>query len=66
MMWDLFIRKDVTYDLRAKDLLQLPKARTVLNRLNSIAFRDSILWNTIADEIKSNQSIAPFKVHIKS
>ena len=24
-MWDLFARKEVTYDLRAKDLLQLTK-----------------------------------------
>ena len=65
-MWDLFIRKEVTYDLRAKDLLQLPKARTVLNGLNSIVFRGSILWNAISDEIKSSQSIASFKLKIKS
>ena len=30
-MLDLFIRKEVTYNLRVKDLLQLPTARTVLN-----------------------------------
>ena len=55
-MRNLFIRKEVTYDLRAKDLLQLPKARTVINGLNSIVFRGSILWNTKSDEIKSSQS----------
>ena len=64
-MQDLFIRKEVTYDLRAKDLLQLPKARTVLNGLNSIVFRGSILWNAISDAIKSSQSIASFKLKIK-
>ena len=64
--WDLFIRKEVTYDLRAKDLLHLPKARTVLKGLNSIVFRGSILWKAISDEIKSSQSIASFKVKIKS
>ena len=47
--WDLFIRKEVSYGLKAKDLLQLPKARTVLNRLNLIAFRGNILWNSISD-----------------
>ena len=57
-MLDLLIRKEVTYDLRVKDLLQLPTVSTVLNGLNSIAFRGSILWNTISDEIKSSQSIA--------
>ena len=65
-MLDLFIRKEVTYDLRVKDLLQLPTARTVLNSLNSIVFRDSILWNTKSDEIKSSQSIASFKRKTKS
>ena len=30
---DLFIRMEVTYDLRAKYLIQLPKARTVLKRI---------------------------------
>ena len=65
-MWDLFVRKKVAYDLTANDLLQLPKARTVLNGLKSIVFRGSILWNSISDEIKSSQSIASFKVQIKS
>ena len=40
---DLFIRKEMTIDLRAKDLLQLPKGKTVLSGLNSIVFRGSIL-----------------------
>ena len=65
-MLDIFIRKEVTFDLRIKDLLQLPTARTVLNGLNSIVFRGSILWNAISDEIKSSQSIASFKRKIKS
>ena len=47
-MWDLLIGKEVTYDLRAKDLLHLPKARTVLNDLNSIVFRGSILCIAIS------------------
>ena len=65
-MWDLFIRKEETYDLRAKDRLHLPKARTVLNGLNSIVFRGSILWNAISDEKKSSPAIDSFKVKIKS
>ena len=52
LILDLFIRKEVTYGLRVKDLLQLPTARTVLNGLNSIVFRGSILWNAMSDEMK--------------
>ena len=34
--WDLLLRKEITYDLRAKDLLQLPNAKTYKHtRLNS-------------------------------
>ena len=33
-MWDLFIRKKMIYDLRAKDLLQLLKAKTFVNGFN--------------------------------
>ena len=65
-MLDLFIRKEATYDLRVKDLLQLPTARTVLNGLNSIVLRGSILWNAISNEVKSSQSIASFKRKFKS
>ena len=65
-MLDLFIRNEVTYDLRVKDLLELTRARTNLNGLNSIVFRGSILWNAISDETKSSQSIASFKLKIKS
>ena len=65
-MLDLFVRMEVTCDLRVKDLLQLPTARTVSKGLNSIVFRGSILWNAISDELKSSQSIASFKRKIKS
>ena len=59
-------REGMTYDLIAKDLLQLPKAKTVLSGLNSIVFRGSILWNSIPDETESSQSTASFKAQIKS
>ena len=57
--------KYLSYNLRAKDLLQLRKTRTVLNRLNSIVFRGSILWNSIPDKIMSSQSIASFKAQMR-
>ena len=65
-MWDLFIKKEVTRDLIAKDPLPLPKVRTVSNGLNSIVFRGSILRNALSHEIISSQSIASFKFKIKS
>ena len=65
-MWDLLIRKEVTYGLTAKDLPHLLKARTVLNGFNTIVFGGDIIWNSISDEIKSSQCIASSKFHVKS
>ena len=65
-MWDMFKRRETTYDLRVKDLLQLPKTKTTSYGINSILFRGSILWNSIPDVIKNNQSIASFKKIIKT
>ena len=56
-------RVGLTHDLRAKNLLQLPKARIVLNVLNSILFRGNILWSIVPDEIKSSQSIVSWDGH---
>ena len=35
-MWDMFKRREKTYDLRVKDLLQLPSTKTTSYGINSI------------------------------
>ena len=65
-MWDMFKRRETTYDLRVKDLLQLPSTNTTSYGINSILFRGSILWNSIPDVVKNNQNIASFKKIIKT
>ena len=65
-MWDKFKRRETTYDLRVKDLLELPNTKTTSYGINSILFRGSILWNSIPDVVKKNQSIASFKEIIKT
>ena len=65
-MWDMFKRRETTYDLRVKDLLQLPSTKTTSYGINSILFRGSIMWNSIPDVVKNNQSIASFKKIIKT
>ena len=60
-LWDLFERRPTNYNLRIKDLVQLPSAKTVRYRLNSLRFRERILWNTLPDMIKSAKSDRQFK-----
>ena len=65
-MQEYFIRKDVKYDLRTRDLLQIPAAKSISFGIDSIKFRGSLLWNSIHDLIKIASSAAIFKRNIKN
>ena len=64
-LWDLFERRPTNYNLRIKDLIQLPSTKTVRYGLNSLRFRGSMLWNTLPDMIKSAKNERQFKKRIK-
>ena len=63
---ELFTIKDISYDLRIKNLLQIPKVKTSSYGQSSPPFRGIILWNTLSDSIKSAQNIKGFKTMIKN
>ena len=63
---ECFVRKDTKYDLRTKDLLQIPAAKSIMFGIDSITFRGSLLWNSMPDLIKSASSAAIFKRNIKN
>ena len=56
-----FIRKDVKYDLRTRDLLQIPAAKSITFGTDSVKFRGSLLWNSTPDLMKGASSAAIFK-----
>ena len=60
------IRKDVKYDLRTRNLLQIPAANSTTFGIDSMKFRGSLLWNSIPDIIKRASSAAIFKRNIKN
>ena len=64
-MWDIFERKALTYILRSSSLLQLQKAKTTIYSTSSLAFRDSILWNSLPGTIKDSPSVDKFRILIK-
>ena len=61
---EYFVRKDTKYDLRTKDLLQIPAAKSIIFGIDSITFQGSLLWNSMPDLIKSASSAAIFKRNI--
>lgn len=64
---DIFkVNGGTNYDLRRSDKnLRIPKARTDFYRY-SFAFTGARLWNSLPDDIKTEQIISRFKKKIKS
>ena len=60
-MQEYFIRKDVKYDFRTRDLKQIPAAKSITFGIDSIKLRGSLLWNSIPDLIKKASSAVIFK-----
>ena len=65
-LWDMFEIKPSPYDLRSGNRLYLPSARTQTFGLNSLAFRGSLLWNSLPPSLKSIESSKLFKIKLKS
>ena len=60
-LWDLFGRRLINYNLRIKDFIHLRNARTLRYGNNSLKFRESMLWSTLSDTIKSANDYREFR-----
>ena len=60
-MGEFSVQRELAYDLRIKNTLQIPPTKTVSFGINSLAFRGSILWNAMPDTIKSAENAFRFK-----
>ena len=60
-MWDFFVKKDVPYNLRTKELCKLPSVSSQRYGINSLSFRGSLLWNALSDDLKLTTSLVKFK-----
>ena len=56
ILTEFFTTKQISYDLRIKNFLQISMVKTSSYGQSSLSFRDSILWNTLSDKIKSAQN----------
>ena len=63
---EFFPTNEIKYDLRIKNLLQIPKVKTSTYGLSSLSFRGSILWITLPDSNKSVHNIKIYKIMIKN
>ena len=55
-VWDFFVKKDVPYNPRTKELCKLPSVSSQRYGINSLSFRGSLLWNTLSNNLKLTTS----------
>ena len=65
-MSEVFVTKDVPYNLLGSNNLALPRARRNLYGIDTIRFVGQKLWQTLPREIKESQSLEIFKRNIRT
>ena len=63
-MRELFVEKDMPYNLRTKVLSRLSQTQRNRYGLDSLSFRGSLLLNTLKDEITRAGTLTKFKKSI--
>ena len=66
LMWDIFLIKNVSYNLRNKMLVNLPKALSTTFGTNSLVFKGSLIWNTLPTHIKCSPTLSIFLERVKN
>ena len=62
---ELIKQRNVTYNLRGKDILTLPKIHTTKYGLKSWHYQAPKMWNTLPDTLRHSAGIREFKTELK-
>ena len=65
-VWSYFVFKNITYSIRNGPLLRLPSTKSTSYGINSVLFRACLLWNSLSQSVKYNESIAELKTKMKN
>ena len=65
LLWDMFCEKPLSYNLRSKTLLKLPKTYSITYGTNSLHFKACLLWNSLPNDLKNCNNLNDFKLKIK-
>ena len=65
-MKNIFTDRDVQYNLKSRNHLQLPNIRTIIYGIENIQYIGHYLWTSLLDEIKDLGTLINFKQKIKS
>ena len=65
-MSEIFETRNVHYDLRTKNNLRIPKARTTSYGIETVRYLGQRLWQTLPHSIKESQPLARFKNELRA
>ena len=65
-MWEFFNKNPVEYNLREGDIVYLPPARFSCYGINTLAFRGSLLWNSLLSNVKQSHNLEEFKLKLRN
>ena len=65
-MWEFFNQYLFQYNLRKRDTVYVPPARSSCYGINSPAFRGSLLWNSLASNVKQSHNLEEFKLKLRN
>ena len=65
-MKDIFTERDIQYNLRSKNHLQLPRVTTAKHGIENIQYIGHHLLASVPEEIKDSGTLTDFKQKIKS
>ena len=63
-MWEFFNKNPLQYNLRKGDIVYLLPARSSCNGISSLAFRGSLLWNSLPCNVKQSHNLEEFKLKL--
>ena len=64
-MWCFFENHEIPYNLKLGNLVKLPGTNTTKYGINSLNFRDPMLWNIIPKNTKLSKTLPEFKRRLK-
>ena len=65
-MWLFFKQKNLSYNLRKRSILNLPRTQSTLYGTDAIHFRGSLVCNNSPVKVKSSNPVFKFKTKIKN
>ena len=65
-MSEIFEARDVQYDLRNKNSLGIPNARTTSYGIETVRYLGQKLWQTLPHRIRESQSLTAFKKELRT